>query len=320
MIEYLRELIGLPVSEEVWHDEARLPRYLRQKRRYSILVMENTKLLLIHVKESEFNIQSFIKQMEKLKEYWPEDMVLVFNRLSAYQRKALIQQKRAFIVPNAQFYIPRLGVALQETQTFGVSVSKQQFSGCTQFVFLYLLYHCEEFPMTKTELAQRTSSNAMTITRAIQEMSQFRITHCERKGRSDYVYPACLGKTLWEKSKPYLINPVRKKVYVQKNDLLNDLPISGEEALSELSMLSSPPVSIRAIDRRVFKTMTQLTLINPSWELTSDYIELEIWAYDPRLHSHNGCVDPASLYASFKDTPDERIEEAIDEIMEAHKW
>ena len=320
MLEYLRDYIGLSVNETVWHAENKLPRYLRHKRHYSVLEIENARLLLVHVKESEFSIQSFIKQLDKLKEYWSEDIVLVLDRLSAYQRKALIQQKQAFIVPSTQFYIPRLGIALQETQAPSILTKKKQFSGCTQFIFLYLLYHSEEFPMTKTELAQRTSSNAMTITRAIQEMSQFGLAHCERRGRSDYVSPACTGKALWEKSKPYLINPVRDKVYVQKNDTLNSEPISGEEALSELSMLSPPPISVRAIDRKVYKAKTNLTFVNPSWEITTDYTQLEIWSYDPRLHSHNGYVDLVSLYASFKDSPDERVEEAIDEIMEAHKW
>ena len=116
MLDYLRETIGLSAVETAWKDEAAMPRFLRSKRKYSVLTIDETQLLLIHVKEEDFNLQTYMKQMEKLKAYWPGEMVLHFDRLSNYQRKALVKQRLSFIISNSQVYIPRLGILLQEQQ------------------------------------------------------------------------------------------------------------------------------------------------------------------------------------------------------------
>lgn len=320
MIDYLREMLGLSSEESTWKEEKTLPRYLRSKRKYVVLCIEDTKLLLIYVKEAEFNVQAFIKQMDKLREYWNGEMVLGFDRLSTYQRKTLISQHIPFIVPNAQIYVPRLGVMLQEKQSAPVKTVEEHFSAGGQFVFLYMLYHADEFPMSKTELSRKTNTNAMAITRAIQELLQFELAICKQKGRSDYVVPACISQDLWQKGKPYLINPVRKKVYVQNDAILNDYPFCGEYALAELSMLSKPMIPTRAISRKEYKEADKLIQVDPAWEISGDYTELEIWAYDPSLFVQNKHVDPVSLAASLGDSKDERIEDAIDEMMEACQW
>ena len=90
MIDYLGNTLGLSARELEWEDQARLPRYLRGGRRYSVLQLEGTSLLVVRMAESAFSIQAFRKQQDKLAEYWPGEIVLCFDRLSSYQRKALI--------------------------------------------------------------------------------------------------------------------------------------------------------------------------------------------------------------------------------------
>lgn len=320
MLDYLRETIGLSAEETAWKDEAAMPRFLRSKRKYSVLTIDKTSLLLIHVKEEEFNLQTYLKQMEKLKAYWPGEMVLHFDRLSNYQRKALVKQRLSFIISNSQVYIPRLGILMQEQQTTAVPAPKKRFSAGVQLVFLYMLYHSEQFPMTKTELARCTASNAMKITRAVQELKQLELVRCHQAGRSDYVSPVCTGEAFWKKGKDYLISPVRKMVYVRKDQSLAEFPVSGETALAEMTMLAKPAISAYAIDNVYYKNAPNLIQLNPAWELENDYIQLEVWAYDPKLFAQNGHVDPVSLYASLKEVTDERIEEALDDMMEGYRW
>lgn len=320
MLDYLRETIGLSAVETAWEDEAAMPRFLRSKRKYSVLTIDETQLLLIQVKEEEFNLQTYLKQMEKLKAYWYGEMVLHFDRLSNYQRKALVKQRLSFIIPNSQVYIPRLGILLQEQQTSAAPASKKRFSAGAQLAFLYMLYHADRFPMTKTELARCTASNAMKITRAVQELKQLELVRCQQAGRCDYVSPVCTGEAFWKKGKDYLNTPVRKTVYVRKDQSLAEFPVSGETALAEMTMLAKPSISAYAIDNAYYKNAPDLIQIDPAWELENDYIQLEVWAYDPKLFAQNGRVDPVSLYASLKEVTDERIEEALDEMMEGYRW
>lgn len=49
-------------------------------------------------------------------------------------------------------------------------------------------------------------------------------------------------------------------------------------------------------------------------------VEPEIWHYDLDLFAKNSIVDPFSLYLSLKAIQDERIESALQELMEKIKW
>jgi hypothetical protein len=49
-------------------------------------------------------------------------------------------------------------------------------------------------------------------------------------------------------------------------------------------------------------------------------VEVEVWDYDPGLFFNNGHVDLLSLYASLKEETDERIEQALEEVLQGESW
>ena len=44
-------------------------------------------------------------------------------------------------------------------------------------------------------------------------------------------------------------------------------------------------------------------------------VRLELWAYDPKQFAQNGMADLASVALSFENSTDERIEEAVEEML-----
>ena len=44
-------------------------------------------------------------------------------------------------------------------------------------------------------------------------------------------------------------------------------------------------------------------------------MRLELWAYDPVLFSNKNTADSLSVALSFKDTNDERLEVAVEELI-----
>ena len=44
--------------------------------------------------------------------------------------------------------------------------------------------------------------------------------------------------------------------------------------------------------------------------------EVELWKYDPQILGNNGAVDTLSLAMSLVSRTDERVEEALDDMME----
>ena len=91
MLSYLNETLGLCATERPWDDADRLPLFLRSGRTYSVLTIENTDLLLIYLDVDQFQLSAFLKQRNKLLEFWKGDMVLCFRALTSYQRKVLIE-------------------------------------------------------------------------------------------------------------------------------------------------------------------------------------------------------------------------------------
>jgi hypothetical protein len=49
-------------------------------------------------------------------------------------------------------------------------------------------------------------------------------------------------------------------------------------------------------------------------------ISAEIWTYKPFNVGDSRCVDPLSLYLSFSDEVDERVEAALEELLEGVAW
>ena len=45
--------------------------------------------------------------------------------------------------------------------------------------------------------------------------------------------------------------------------------------------------------------------------------KLELWGYDPMIFAKDDRADIISVILSFSDTKDERIEKAIDELLES---
>jgi len=318
MLYYLNETLGLSAKESEWITAKKLPLYLRNGREYSVLEINTFQVLVISINESSFNLSAFKKQMHKLKEYWQGEIVLCFKKLTNYQRKALIEQGLPFIVPGSQIYVPFLGIVLQEKrekQRKAIS----RFTPSSQVLFLYLLYYQNNGShLSKADIARKLGISAMNVTRAVQELEELGFVKTKKSGRKDYVSLVDQKKEAYEKALPYMIDPVQKKIFVNHQDEFDALPLCGESALSEKTMLNMPAVISKAIYKKDYKAMKDVEIVDPAWSVESDYIELEVWKYDPKLFGKNGVVDEVSLVASLSAIKDERVEMMVEEMMEAY--
>ena len=320
MLSYLNDLLGLAAKESPWPDSQRLPLYLRGNRKYTTLTVDDTELLVLYTEQSGFSLPAFQKQLKKLREYWPGSVVLCFERLSAYQRKALIEQRLSFIVPGSQIYLPCMGIVLQE-RMMPEQKKLTHLSAGAQFLLLHLLYQKTAEPMSKVGLSRQIGTSGMNVTRGVQELSNAGLVKTERTGRCDYVSLLYFGRQAYEKASPYLTSPVLKCIFVKGGDDSLELPLSGETALAEMTMLNPPAVTCKAIGKRQYRDIqNSLELVDPAWSIAQDYTELEIWKYDPQPLARRNLVDVISLAVSLSAQTDERVQLAIDEMLEGYKW
>lgn len=319
MLRYLNEILGLSAEEEPWQEGKQLPLYLRSGRVYSILRLQGMETLLVRLNAAEFRLAAFEKQIIKLAEYWPGQIVLCFEKLTAYQRKALIEHRIPFLVPGSQIYFPQLGMMLQERMP-AVRKEPVRLTAAAQQLLLYLLYREDARPAGKTALAHQLRTSPMNITRAVGVLEELDLVRTEKQGRCDYVFPLETGRGLYERARPYLISPVQKKLYVKRLPEFEQFPLCGESALAAVSMLNPPVVSCRAVGRSMNRTLLDTETVDPAWSREEDYLELELWKYDPQVLAQNGRVDVVSLACSLNKNRDERVEQAVREMLEAYKW
>lgn len=318
MLDYLNQTLGLEATMTPWAEADRFPLYLRSGKKYFLLHIGGMECVLIETDKKNFSLPTFRKQMAKLPGQ-PEHLVLCFKHLESRQRKALIEAQIPFIVPGSQVYLPFLGVVLQERMK-SARAAPGKLSPAAQLILLYLIYKPDVQPVRKVDLARRLELSAMNVTRAVQELEALELITVERAGRSDYVSAVDSGKSLYEKALPYMIDPVQKRRYVQKADLFSELPMAGEYALAAHSMLNGPQIECRAISRKKYKELDRIEEIDPAWTSSLDYIQLELWKYDPQPLVDYHAVDVISLALSLRANRDERVEQAVEELMEGYKW
>lgn len=318
MLDYLNQTLGLEATIRPWTEADQFPLYLKSGKKYFLLHIGGVECVLIEADEKNFSLPAFRKQMAKLPAQ-PEHIVLCFNHLKSRQRKTLIEAQISFIVPGSQVYLPFLGVVLQERMK-SAKAAPEKLSPAAQLILLCLIYGPDVQPIRKVDLAKRLKLSAMNVTRAVQELEALELVTVERAGRSDYVSAMGSGKYLYEKALPYMIDPVQKQLYVQKADILSGLPIAGETALATHSMLSGPQIKCKAISRKKYKGLDGIEEIDPAWNSSLDYIQLELWKYDPQPLADDDTVDVISLTLSLRGNQDERVEQAVEEMMEGYKW
>ncbi len=319
MLEYLNDILGFHIKTEAWEGEKALPLYLRKGRDFFVLSFDEEKCLLVSIIDESFSLNSFQKQMQKIEGKAPGPIVLCFSHLTSYQRKALIENRVPFIVPDSQVFLPFMGTFLRERMK---SVEKQteRINAMSQQVLLYLMYHRDVQPISKVDLSKVLHVSAMSITRAVKALVKNDLVIERKNSRSDEISISDDPGRLYKSAEPFLINPVIKRVVVKNDAQVNLLPLAGESALSAQSMLNPPGMQSRAVGRHMFNTMGNLTVVNPDWDRVNDCCELEVWKHDPNALCQNGMVDPVSLVLSLKDAEDERVEIAVMEFVEGLQW
>jgi DNA-binding MarR family transcriptional regulator len=249
------------------------------------------------------------KHISRVREAEPMPVVFDIENMTARRRQSLIGARIPFVAPACQIYLPFLGIALNERYT-STTAPSETLMPSSQLMLFYYLYQ------TKPEL--RTGGAAdifgisdMQISRAIKQLAALGLVIAEKDGVRTVISSKEHRRDLFEKAKPYLRSPVRKRIYAEHSELPNGLPLSGYSALSELTMLGGSETETFAFFGKASDLAGTDTLVDNVLQA-----EVEIWRYNPTLLSqHPGVVDTLSLATSLAADDDARVEQAIDELL-----
>lgn len=332
-LKYIQETLGIqlmatPIAKSYLD---RLPMYIHETFKLYRTNFFNTEIILAELKkEDELSIQQTEKQMQQIKKLLNQKVVLVLESVQAYNRKRLIEKGVNFIVPGKQLYMPGLLIDLQES--FVHPKTKQRNESLlpsAQFLLIYHIIHRnqqwkpEEHPFK--DIAQKLGYTPMAITNAVDNLKHHELVEVEGD-KEKFIHFRYERHELWSiaQQKNILVNPVIKTVFVDEKPKELFLLHCNVSALPEYTDLNPGRQEYYAIEKNDFyglqKNNAMVNLNNYEGKFA-----LEIWKYNPlklvdELPNDMAVVDPLSLYLSVKDSSNERIEMALEQILEKFIW
>ncbi|MCP3980355.1 MAG: hypothetical protein GY716_13720 [bacterium] len=259
------------------------------------------------------------KHVEQVRAKCTAPVVYVREQVTAYNRKRLIEQRVPFIIPGNQMYLPELGLDLREYFRTPPP-SKQRFRPATQSVLILLLLDQDARETTAAALAPVLGYSTMTLSRAFDELESVELAESDAIGRERVLRFSAQRPQTWERAQPWLIDPVRARHFVNIGTSEPAGLRAGQDALAHCTNLAEPRKPVIAIGRKQWSSFRE---VHPDVELEdreTATAEIEVWKYEPREYHVPGLVDPFSLYLSLQKTGDERVEQALDELMQQIPW
>ena len=318
--EYLSDTLGVTVTLSKPTNVGSLPFFLKDSYDvFQVRLLNEDFIVLVSRNDSELTPATIHKHIDIVNQQLRMKAVFIHSNISSFNRKRLIEYKTPFVIPGNQMYLPDLGLDLREY--FIKKRSKTAFLGpSTQAVILYALTKKITEPVTPTQLAEELGYSRMTMTRSLDEIESAKLAEVSIVGRKRLIHFDKNRRDLWGKALPHLKTPVKENIWLKT--LIDELSVceAGLTALACYSMLTPPPKQVYAASAKDWKDIKRKYPHDIISYPDEPGCELEVWSYSPGLFANGKTVDPFSLYLSLKDIKDERVESAIEKMMEGIEW
>ncbi|MBK6414991.1 MAG: hypothetical protein EBR34_14995 [Sphingomonadaceae bacterium] len=282
-------------------------------------------LLLMAIKEilppGSGATAQYLKHRDLVQRELGADLVLLLlDRAPNAIRRQMVDRKIGFIASGAQLYVPEAFLDLRERAPAFAIASAASISPTTQFLLLAIMQGRGLGDLNLTELADDLGVSIMSISRTLDELEALQLAKAHHVGRQRRLHMLLRGQKLWEAVQAQLQSPVRKVrvVYAQDGEKIG--PLAGTSALARYTMLAPPRTETRAILAASWKSLAVADTLRPATAFDDERIEVQTWTYDPRILARNGVIDPLSLYLSVRGSPDERVAQAAEELLEPFEW
>ena len=329
--EYIKEVLGetIVVNQLPEYEVSKLPMYVNQLYKIYTTRLLGAELVLVQlVDEDNISIVQTEKQLSNLKKLFNKTVVLILDHVVSYNRSRLTKKKVNFIVPGKQLFLPEMLVDLKEGDTKRNSFKEQQkLIPSAQVIVLYQilglsdLWDIEQMPFK--EIALKLNYSPMAISKAVDNLQALGLITIAGE-KEKYIQFNYEKVKLWEKieENDFWNYPVFKRVYIDELPAGIKIWDCNTSALPEYSDMNPSRQSYVAIGRTEYNRLNKQNLFPDANPTEGNYC-LEVWKYNPGLLTDTSIftkliVDPLSLYLTLKNTTDERIEMALEQIKEKY--
>ena len=329
---YIKEVLGkdLKLSALPKNRLGNLPVYMSEAYQFFHGELYHKELVFAQPKDLEnLSILQTEKQFAQLKKTF-NSVILLLPQTTAYNRKRLIDKGINFIVPGKQLFLPDLLIDLRESDLKDHNKRKNKtLLPSAQFLIIYHIIHrnekwqMENYPFKA--IAEKTGYTAMAITKAIDNLKEEEVV--EVSGEKEKFIRFRLDRAeLWNEmiKRKLFVNPVLRTVYIDEKPQKPFMLLANTSALPEYSDINPGRQQFYAIDKGSFYDLLENDKLRDLNEQEGRF-GLEVWKYNPlklvgELPNDMPVVDPLSLYLSLQENTDERIDMALDQIVNKQIW
>jgi len=305
----LKDGLDLEIKYENWSREKELPLFMRDSYSFQYAVVESCPCIFVFSEKTLSNISVLKRHKVQIQKIEKLPVVFVLKHISEFRRKAFVENKLPFIVDGKMSYLPFIGTYM----VHGLDRDEKmltKFMPSAQLAFFYYLYSLQN-ELSLVKLSEKLPFSAMTMTRAVKQLVEVNLFQTYKDGVKVILQGNNARQQLYEQALPFLKSPVKFTGYLERKSLTEEFMLAGISALAEYSMLNPEPcntyaIKIGSIDQRKL----QQEFIDEEKQ-----VRVEIWQYDPHILGKNGIVDPLSLAMSLREVSDERVEQAVDEML-----
>ncbi|PKQ62532.1 hypothetical protein BZG02_12475 [Labilibaculum filiforme] len=330
--KYLQEILGELIGVERLPENQlnTMPLYIYHAYNIYKTTLLNRAVILVENKNiDDFRISQADKHIELLRNAFNKPVVLVLAQLASYNRLRLIDKRINFIVPGKQLFILDLMMDLRESFAPYKKQNKENLTPSAQLIVLYHILNKNDLNAIKNlsfkDLAEKLGYSSMAITKAVENLKQLGLIEVQglKEKRISFVYDRI---DLWNKMKEngFYCDPVLKRVFVDEIPHDTKLLGSNESALAEYSDMNPSRQLFFAIEKNAYYALQKRNKLMNENKYEGRYC-LEVWKYNPLtlaevFNRHPKIVDPLSLFISFMEDSDERIQMALEQIEEKYLW
>ena len=285
---------------------------------YYVSVLDNDFLLIRPCED--MTIQRIKSQMEYIQQKASLDVAILLENSTPYRTKRMLEERIPFISADRQMYLPFMALHIRKQNEKKQEIKiHEKFTAATQLLYLYMLYQ-QTCVFGAEELAETLEMSAMTVLRGMRELERIGVIRHEIAGQTGRkkLFRCIDKKDYYSLGKNYLQNPVKDSIYVKEIPQSVRAYKGGLYALAEQTMLGQPTHEIYAVDGKQKAKFQDLDV--PRLQALEEGLpEVQLMKYNIGLLARMECVDPITLIKSLNEN-DERIEIAIEEMMEDTEW
>jgi DNA-binding transcriptional ArsR family regulator len=318
---YVRDLLGVGLKLRRRADLPSFPRFLTDQFAFIEGQLLETGLLFMAQpagkRATPANIARLWREADRRAD---RPVVYLAETISPFNRRRLLEQRTPFLIPGNQLFLPGLAVDLRETfRAAREARADDLLSPAAQKVVLAALLGQRVEGVSASVLARRFKYSPMTMSRAFDDLRHAGLAETEETGNERRLQLAAHGERLWRLALPTLRSPVRKVRRLKRLSVKLPGLMSGESALAELTALAEPRTPVVAVPASAWPRF-EARFGQPADEWDERGVLVETWSYDPEALSEGRIVDRLSLYLSLRGHEDERVNLALQSLLEEMRW